>query len=470
MPNLLNRIGSMFGYDALEPNGRRKKTSRHVYREDFHTRGNKHRGLQENAADLVRNLSLAGWMVRRHLDYVAQFEFHGRNDNDELNRQLEALMAEDARPSRCDVSGRFGREKMFRLAEARRVLDGDTGLVKLRDGRLQGIQADLLRDPGKVPANEQWINGVLVNGFGRPLAYGVHKRKGYSATEFTRRVNATNMIHYGFFDRYAGDQVRGVSPLVSALNPLRDVYENFSFALAKAKVSQLFAMAFYRDSQDSVMPVEADANQGSLDADVDGIEEPRGFQAFMKSDTRYIDLNPGEKAEVIESKQPSTEFQNFTALVIQVALKSLDLPFSFYDESHTNFFGSRAAWMHYERSCKDKRDDQIEMRRNYTQWKLQQWIAGGRLVLPAGVLPSNVRFEWVPRGMPFWDPSKEIRGHVSAIKAGIDTPQRICRSTGTDYFDNVDAIQKAIQYAEEKGVPLEFAMQEEQPEATNDAS
>ena len=91
-------------------------------------------------------------------------------------------------------------------------------------------------------------------------------------------------------------------------------------------------------------------------------------------------------------------------------------------------------------------------------------------MLPAGVLPSNVRFEWVPRGMPFWDPSKEIRGHVSAIKAGIDTPQRICRSTGTDYFDNVDAIQKAIQYAEEKGVPLEFAMQEDKPEATDDAS
>ena len=108
-------------------------------------------------------------------------------------------MAEDARPSKCDVSGRFSREKMFCLAEARRVLDGDTGLVKLRDGRLQGIQADLIRDPARIPDGEQWINGVLVNGFGRPLAYGVHKRKGYTSTEFTRRVNATNLIHYGFF-------------------------------------------------------------------------------------------------------------------------------------------------------------------------------------------------------------------------------------------------------------------------------
>ena len=75
MANLLNRIGTLFGYDALEPQGRRKKTSRHVYREDYHTRGNKHRGLQENAADLVRNLSLAGWMVRRHLTTSRNLNF-----------------------------------------------------------------------------------------------------------------------------------------------------------------------------------------------------------------------------------------------------------------------------------------------------------------------------------------------------------------------------------------------------------
>ena len=150
---------------------------------------------------------------------------------------------------------------------------------------------------------------------------------------------------------------------------------------------------------------------------------------------------------------------------MQVALKSLDIPFSFYDESHTNFFGSRAAWLHYERSCKDKRDDQIEMRRNYTQWKLQNWIASGRLVLPVSMRQTDIHFEWVPGGMAWWDPSKEINGHIAAIKAGLDTPQRICRATGTDYYDNVDAISKALQYASEKGVPVEFAMQEIQQPA-----
>lgn len=462
MPSFVNRIASRFGYDALEPKGRRKAIRGRVNREDYHTQGRKHRQLQANAADLARNLSLASWMVRRHLDYVSQFEFHGRNEDEALNQQIEQLMREDSRPARADVSGRFGREKLFRLAEMRRVLDGDTILLKTRDGRLQGIQADLVKDPEDKADGGEWINGVLVNGVGRPISYAIHKRTGMSGTEFARRVNAPRLIHYGFFERYASDQVRGISPLTSALNPLRDVYENFNYALAKAKVSQLFALAFYRDSPDSAGYTEPDPLRGDGDTDEDYVEEPQGYKVDFGSGPQLLDLDPGDKAEFLESRQPSSEFQQFTTMVIQVALKALDIPFSFYDESHTNFFGSRAAWLHYERSCKDKRDDQIEMRRNYTVWKLQQWIATGRLTLPSSMTLFDVGFDWVPRGMPWWDPSKEINGHIQAIKGALDTPQRICRATGTDYYDNIDEIAKAIRYAEEKGVPIEFAVQQMQ--------
>lgn len=454
--SLTNRVASYFNYDALSPKGRRRSITRRVVREDHHVRGSKHRGLQANAADLCRNLSLAAWMVRRHLDYVASFDFHGRNESEGLNQQIEKLMTEDARPSRCDISGRFGREKMFRLAEARRVLDGDTALIKLNDLRMQGIQADLIRDPDKPRSNETWVNGVSIGRYGRPLSYGIYRRSSDTGTEFARRVNAPNVIHYGFFDRYAGDQVRGISPITASLNPLRDVYENFDYALAKAKVSQLFALAFYRDASESAGTIGDDENGPVND---DG--EPTASKVNFGGGPQLLDLDPGERAEFLESRQPSSEFQAFTQLVIQAAIKALDIPYSFYDESHTNFFGSRAAWLHYERSCKDKRDDQIEMRRNYTVWKLAGWIRDGRLTLPRGMRVLDVAFEWVPRGMPWWDPSKEIRGHVAAIKGALDNPQRICRSTGTDLYDNIDQIAKAKEYAAEKGVSLEYAMEPE---------
>lgn len=452
---MIKRIGSWmrFQYDAIRPRGRRRDPGSRVTREDHLMRGNQRNALQANAADLCRNLSLAAWMVRRHLDYVSQFTFHSRTDNADLDTQIEALMEEDARPSNADVAGKFSREKLFRIAEMRRVLDGDTLLVKLDDGRLQGIQADLIADPGEKLDGEQWINGVLVTRVGRPLAFGVKYRTDYATETFDRRINSTNAIHYGFFDRYAADQVRGVSPLVPALNPLRDVYENFDYALAKAKVSQLFALAFYRDAEESVVEPQSES-------DVAQDEEYEPQEARYKVDFGkgpvQLDLDPGDRAEFLESKTPSTEFQNFTQLVIQVALKALDIPYSFYDESHTNFFGSRAAWLHYERSCRDKRDDQIELRRSYTIWKLQTWIRDGRLVLPRGMRISDLYWEWQPRGMPWWDPSKEVRGHVEAIAAGLDTPQRVCKQGDTDFYDNINEIAKAQAYAASKGVVLKF--------------
>ena len=276
------------------------------------------------------------------------------------------------------------------------------------------------------------------------------------------------MIHYGFFERFAGDQVRGISPLVSALNPLRDVYENFEYALMKAKVSQLFAMAFYRDGDESPAYTSEDPHGAVGDDDGDGEAEPQGYRVDFGSGPQLLDLDPGDRAEFLESKQPSSEFQQFTELVIQVALKALDIPFSFYDESHTNFFGSRAAWLHYERSCRDKRADQIEMRRQYTFWKLRLWIRDGRLTLPRDVQLSDIEFEWVPRGMPWWDPSKEIKGNISAVGAGLDNPERICRSTGTDVYDNIDRTARVMEYAASKGVPLSYALAQEKLEIENE--
>lgn len=458
-----------FQYDAIIPKGRRRNPGNRVAREDFYLQGNRRNAVQANAADLCRNLSLAAWMVRRHLDYVSQFAFHSRTDNAKLDMQIETLMEEDSRPSNNDVAGKFGREKMFRVAEMRRVLDGDTLLVKLNDGRLQGIQGDLVVEPSEKLADEEWISGVLVTSVGRALAYGVKVRKGYGSETFDRRINSTNVIHYGFFERYAADQVRGISPMVSALNPLRDVYENFDYALAKAKVSQLFALAFYRDASDSVGEVSSEAD-ASIDQETGTVSGGgNGYKVDFGKGPVLLDLEDGDRAEFLESKQPSSEFQSFTQLVIQVSLKSLDIPYSFYDESHTNFFGSRAAWLHYERSCRDKRDDQLEMRRNYTIWKLQTWIRDGRLILPRGMNISDLYWEWQARGMPWWDPSKEVKGNISAIGAGLDTPQRVCKSADTDFFDNIDQIAKAQEYAKKKGVILNFTVQPDVVQNANPA-
>lgn len=452
---------SIGGYDAVNAKGKRRAPAASVVREDTLLRNGSRTRLQTGAQDLARNFAIAGWMIRRHLDYVALFDFHARNESygryagatrqqlEQLDLDIERLMREDARKERCDYAGRFRREKMFRLAEIRRTTDGDVGLLKLADGRLQGIEADCIRNPTERDlVNDgfrgngtptEWIDGFRVGVGGRSLAAAIHRRGlGGHAYQLQRIVPMRNLIHFGHFTRFASDQTRGVSPVVSAINPLRDVYEGIDYTLAKMKVEQLFALAFYRDSDDSAGEIGDEEGDGD---DSNGT----GYSVDFGRGPVLLDLDPGDRAEFLSSNNPSANAQQFHQAVIAIALKSLDIPYSFYDESHTNFFGSRAAWLHYERSCVDKRDDQVEMRDDYTRHKMAVWILQGRLTLPGQMTIDDIVWEWVPRGMPWWDPSKELAGDRLAVISGFDNPEAICKRTGKgDVRDNIRATCRVI--------------------------
>jgi capsid protein len=190
--------------------------------------------------------------------------------------------------------------------------------------------------------------------------------------------------------------------------------------------------------------------------------DAEGYEVNFGNGPVQLDLNPGDDAQFLKTDNPGSNTREFINMVLSIAMKALDLPYNFFDESHTNFFGSRSAWLLYDRSCQHKRADVLELLRKVTVWKLQQWIVSGDLRLPQGMTVGDLQFEWVHRGMPWWDPAKEINGAVAAIKAGLDNPYRICKETGRgEYEENVDAIAKAMAYAREKGVPLEFVMQPE---------
>src|SRR5690606_28009674 len=320
------RRARAWAYDATEPRGRRKAPPVRTGSEDKLLDASRRKKLIANARDLHRNFAIAAWMVRKHLDYVASFSFHCRSGNVDLDEQVENFVAEWSLPYNCDVAGRHRLSRMLRLLEARRTLDGDVGLLMLTNGQVQAIEGDRIRTPvGQTTladGNTEWIHGVRCNRAGRALAYAIHRRTGVDSYELERIVAARHLHLLGYYDRI--DQVRGVSPIATALNPLRDVYENFDYALAKAKISQLFAMAIYSEAQAGLgnhMPFEGQ------DEDEDG--EPK-YEVNFERGPFKLELDPGDRAEFLESKTPSSEFQSFTESVISVGLKALDIPFSFF--------------------------------------------------------------------------------------------------------------------------------------------
>ena len=337
----LYRFANGNGYDAVAAKNRRQAPTGILRSEDGENNPADRRKLLSAGRDVNRNFALAAWMIRRHLDYVSTFNFQAKTGNPDLDDSLERLMRWWSNPYNCDVTSRFSLSKMIRLLEMRRVIDGDIFVIKLRDGTLQVIEGDRVRTPegGGLPENlnqSQLTHGVRVDDNGMPLSYCVCSRS--KATDqgtiggnfkFERMVSARNMYHFAYLDRF--DQVRGVSPIAPAFNTLRDVYEGFDYALAKLKVSQLFGLVFYRDKDDAIGEVSTSGEDGS------------GYEVDLGRGPVQLDLDAGDRAEFLESKNPSTEFQSFTQSMIGVALKSLDIPYSFYAENFTNYSGARQA-------------------------------------------------------------------------------------------------------------------------------
>lgn len=446
-----SRISSFFtsGYDAVKSSGKRKAASPVLRAEDDELSGRDRHSMVGGTRDLSRNFALVAWAIRKHLDYVSMFDFQMRTDDDYLNVHIEQLMSEWQRPQNCDAAGRHSFSRMLRLFEAARTRDGDIFALKLNRGQLQAIEGDRIRQPDTNTIGEgTWFNGVRVNAAGASVEFALHDRSGTSQFKFNKMIPANRMIQHGYFERF--DQVRGISPLAAAVNSFRDVYEGIDYALAKMKVEQLFALVFYRDANESVAALTS------------GSSEENGYSVDFGKGPVQLDLEAGDKAEFLKTDNPGSNTREFIQVVLGIALKALDLPYNFYDEAHTNFFGSRAAWLLYDRSCQSKRADVQEFLRKITVWLLQGWIIDGSLPMPAGMTIRDLNFEWVHRGMPWWDPAKEINGNVAAIKAGLDNPYRICKEAGRGEFEeNIDAIAKANAYAESKGVKLEYVMQME---------
>lgn len=402
------------GYDSVKSGKRRKAPSRRIKSEDSILKMPDRQKMSASTSDLYRNFSIAAWAVRKHLDFVTRFAFEARSDNKELNKAIEQRIQIRMRPQNCDSRGmhRFGR--LLRIWESLRVLHGDCGILKLRDGSFQTIEHDRIRNPDRVDirAKANWVNGVKIGGRkNRHLAYAVHNRDQYGGYEFERTVKGSDVHLFGYFVR--ADQDRGVTPLSSAINSFRDAYEGMDYTLARMKISQLFGLALYQE--------ENEGQALSLD---------------FAAGPQILRLGEGDKAEFLESTQPSFQLQQFFDTAVSIALKSLDIPISFYDEGHTNFFGSKSALMHYLQSAAEKREDVKELLRWITVFWLALDVVEGRLVLPRGMQLSDLAFEWIPRGLPWWDMTRDINAMVKAIDNKLITRSQFRREFFADNWED----------------------------------
>ena len=458
------------GYDAVKHSRNRRSPRRHTRHEDDVARQTTRQSLIAQGRDRRRNFSILRWMISKHLDFVVPHRFKAKTGDKAFDKVLEQFVKFASQKKQFDSAGKHSRNRAMRLFEAHRVLDGDVFGHKLRGGFLQGIEGDMVRTPGGDVISKTsglsadgWCNGVKVNAWSRETQYAVHKRVGTSFT-LERVIRASRIIVFGYYDRF--QQVRGISPITSALKEMGDVYEGFDYALAREKVNQLFALAITRDAEDAFFEDEdeyedynkdEEADTGTLGTKANGnFDEPRKL-SFDKG-PQVLDLDPGEAAAFLSAQGTTDQSQSFWDTVIAVCLKSIDIPFSFFREDFTNFFGSRAALILYLRSCQAKREDVVDFSNEWLTWRLQEGVRLGEIEVPEGfdieMAACQGLWKWIPLGMPWWNPVQEVTANVKAVDNYMRSRTEIrAEQFGDDWEDMMEERMAEDEFLRASGLP-----------------
>ena len=439
-------IWTKLGYDATQSSPRRGSISVSTKSEDKELTIAGRQSLSSQGRDLVRNLSLVGFAVRRHLQTIATCNFNcslpGQTD---YNNLVKRWMAAWSHRRNCDIAGRHSLTGLMTLVEAHRVIDGDVGILKCNNGKLQIIEGDRIKNPPKDLRGDtyEWIHGCKIGTAGQTYRYAIHKRKEGGGFEFEREISADWMILCGYFTRI--DQVRGVSLLAPAINQFRDVYENIEYALAKAKVSQLLGFKTIRTAQN----VERDEDN-TLSKE---IKEKLGLG------TIHFNLEEQEDAQMIESQTPSTQFQDFMQHVIRIAFAALDLPLEFLMPNIANYYSNRGALDGYIESCRKKQEGLIETLNDITDWRLRMAIGDGELPPPPNNLPIEELLwycDWEGAKLPFWRLLEDGKDILTAGQIGSLSIPKAARQYGHDFYENISEQAQALAAAKELGVVLAY--------------
>ena len=460
---------AQFGYDAIADKSRRRSPAKRPKHEGAILSNPNRSKLLATAQDQLRNHSLVAWMVRKHLDYVSKFKLQFKTGDDALDAAVNGLFRWHGKPSNFDVSGRLGREEMFRLFELEKVATGDAGLLKVDGNHLQAIESDLIAKPKE--GFESGIadrikalpdSGIVKDVNGKAIEYAICNRgSAGNALVFDQFAAADRMIFDAYWSRFAS-QDRGVSPLSTAINTVQDLGEAFEYNLVKAKMHALFGLAIMR-ATDGEPELGA---AGGATGEVTGAAEDAtdGHHTLNPNSINMLDMNQGDDVKVIESGTPSQEFVNGSYLFIQIAMLALDIPITCFDSRRSSFSGRIADLNEYEVSVDWKRTKNRYVREEYSDWLIDQHWTGdarsiGSLADAAGLTRDAVKdaIEWIPAGAPWLDKLKQVKGDELAIDLRLDNPIDAARRRGADVFKNIDKqieVEKYEQAArEDAGLP-----------------
>lgn len=327
--------------------------------------------------------------------------------------------------------------------------DGDVAMLLLRNGAVQTIESDYIQSPGGAGdlyrrENEpEILDGVEVNGIGRPVAFHIAAINSRRLEDWTR-ISARDIVWYPRLERNNPQVVRGI-PLPAQLGPWLDQIDGTIEAVVMAhRMAALFGLVHKRGN-----PAGAFTGIPNMKTNANGVQQKSltlepAMVEFIGADEDIVQIKP---------EHPTTSFADFMSFLIRLAGLKLGLPLelALLDFSRTNYSSARASMEQAYRKFRiEQRTFSNKVMSRIFRWRISKLVNDGVLSNP----PSDfLEHHWFAPEWPYLDPLKDAEGALVAVDAGFSTLAKELARRGMDLEQWIEQRTEEIKALEAAGLP-----------------
>jgi lambda family phage portal protein len=314
--------------------------------------------------------------------------------------------------------------------------------------------------------------GVIMTMWGFPLAYKIMLRIQQWDVEFPEIVPARDNVGrrqvMHVFDGLAS-QVRGISPLASALKVIRQ-FENLADATLQAALIQaIFAATVQSDSptNDVLQALQDDEEQGVGVGNMDSLLSAKtGWYESTKIDLgrggKIAHLFPGEKLQFNGSETPNDNYEAFSKMLLREVARGIGVTY----ETMTGDY-SGATYSSVRMATSETWPTTVYRRKHiaaplcqqvYVGW-LDEQIETGEIKFPGGVEGFREKeasasiADWRGPPKPQADDLKTQKAYQGYKAMGVMTDEQICAELGSDWEMTYEQREREMKLRKKLGLP-----------------
>lgn len=415
---------------------------------DYHLENDlSRRDAVDKSRELVRNNSFAEAMATRNADLVVGATGIQPRPvvKGPVGEKQLALWRAFCEPQNCTVRGMSSWAELQRMLVRARLVDGDVGVIRRSNGKLQVFHSDELSNPAKHWADPMFRDGVELDANGAPFAF--HLVDGIDQVHSANRRYAQGHTrvpsrHVCWLPRrMTEDQTRGLPAFASNLHLYEHLDKLIEAVVVAARMAACYGLVITSDN--------GPPDTGQYETDGKGI--PHTLEKFWPGIVAYL-----EEGESVEQLNPNQSLGSLSEAMKPI-LRTLGLPVGIplevllMDMSGLNYSMSRGLMLQVYRTITP---DQLflinHLCKPVWRWLTLRWIAEGEL--PPD--PMLLMADWNPPARELVDPLKDLQAHALALDLGLTDEDALATAMGID-LDVV--LQKRHEILERKkalGLPV----------------